>query len=164
MLGVMSSNFLITFSTYRPDFCFPRQQSPLCYCFCFFVQYFTNFGSLRLHELQHTRLFCPSLLPRVSSNSCPLNPWHYLNMSPSAAPLSFWLQSFPTSGFCFVLLLLLFSSESVLHATTVEWLMVSTNNCKASDNKNSIGSQPSNWLQWLSFEAWTCPSGEKQAH
>ena len=58
--------------------------------------------SLQLHELQHMRLFCPLLSPRDSSNSCPLSPWHYLNISPSVAPFSFWLQSFPASGFCFV--------------------------------------------------------------
>ena len=31
--------------------------------------------SLRPHGLQHTRLPCPSLSPRVCSNSCPLTQW-----------------------------------------------------------------------------------------
>ena len=30
------------------------------------------------HGLQHARLPCPSLSPRVSSNSCPLSQWCYL--------------------------------------------------------------------------------------
>ena len=36
--------------------------------------------------------------PRVCSNSCPLSWWCYLTISPSAALLSFCLQSFPASG------------------------------------------------------------------
>ena len=147
MLGVISSNLLLTFSTYQPDFCFPRQRSPLCYCFCLFVQYFTVLWLFATPWTAAHEAFCPSSSPRVSSNSCPLSPWHYLNISPSAAPFSFWLQSFPALGlFIFCFCFFFFSIESVLHATTVEWLMVLTNNCKASDNKNSIGSQPSNWL------------------
>ena len=34
--------------------------------------------SLQPHELQHYRLPCPSLSPRVCSNSCPLSQWCYL--------------------------------------------------------------------------------------
>ena len=54
----------------------------------------------------HTRLLCPPLSPRVSSDSCPLSQWCYLTISSSAAPFSFCLQSFPASGsspikFCF---------------------------------------------------------------
>ena len=50
------------------------------------------------HGLQHTRLLCPPLSPRVCSNSCPLSQWSYLTISYSAAPFSFCLQSFPASG------------------------------------------------------------------
>ena len=35
--------------------------------------------------------------PRACSNSCPLRHWHYLAISSSANPFSFWLQSFPAS-------------------------------------------------------------------
>ena len=48
--------------------------------------------------LQHTRLPCPSLSPRVYSNSWQLSWWRYLTISFSAAPSSFCLQSFPASG------------------------------------------------------------------
>ena len=34
-------------------------------------------NSSQYHELQHARLSCPSLSPRVSSNSCPLSWWCY---------------------------------------------------------------------------------------
>ena len=35
--------------------------------------------SLQPHELQHTRLLCPSLSPGVCSKSCPLSPSHTLS-------------------------------------------------------------------------------------
>ena len=47
------------------------------------------------HGLQHTRLLCPPPSPRVCSNLCPLSWWCYPNISSSAAPFSFYLQSFP---------------------------------------------------------------------
>ena len=40
--------------------------------------------SLRPHGLQHTRLLCPPLSPRVCSNSCLLSRWCYLTISSSA--------------------------------------------------------------------------------
>ena len=54
--------------------------------------------SLRPHELQHTRLLCPPLSPRIFSNACPLSLGCYLTISSSAAPFSFCLQSFPALG------------------------------------------------------------------
>ena len=54
--------------------------------------------SLRPHELQHARLPCSSLSPRICSNSCPLSQLYYLNILSSATPFSFCLQSFPASG------------------------------------------------------------------
>ena len=41
---------------------------------------------------------CPSLCPRVCSNSCPLSWWYYLTVSFSVALFSSCLQSFPVSG------------------------------------------------------------------
>ena len=55
-------------------------------------------NSLRPHGLPHARLPCPSLSPRVWSNSCPLSQWCYLTISSSATLFSFSLQSFPASG------------------------------------------------------------------
>ena len=43
-------------------------------------------ASLWPHALQHTRLLCPPLSPRVCSNSCPLHQWCYLTISSSANP------------------------------------------------------------------------------
>ena len=50
------------------------------------------------HGLQHARLLCISLFPRVCSDSCPLSQWCSLTISSSAVPFSFCLQSFPASG------------------------------------------------------------------
>ena len=53
--------------------------------------------SLRSHGLQHARLLCPWLSPRVCSDSCPLSQWCYLTVSSSAASFSFCLRSLPAS-------------------------------------------------------------------
>ena len=50
------------------------------------------------HELQHTTLPCPSLFPRVCSNSCPLSQWCHPIISPSVTRFSSCPQSFPASG------------------------------------------------------------------
>ena len=54
--------------------------------------------SLQPHGLQHARLLCPLLSPRICSNSCPLSWWCYLTISTSTTPFSFCPQSFPASG------------------------------------------------------------------
>ena len=54
--------------------------------------------SLRPHELQHTRLPCPSLSSWVWWNSCPLSQWCHPTISPSITPFSSCPHSFPASG------------------------------------------------------------------
>ena len=70
--------------------------------FTFFssVQFSHSFVSnfLWSHEMQHTRLLCPSPTPEVYSNSCPLGWWHHPIISSSVIPFSSCLQSFPASG------------------------------------------------------------------
>ena len=51
-------------------------------------------------------LLCPSLSPRVCSNSCPLSQWWHPTISSSAASFSSCPQSFPAS---------VFSYEAALH-------------------------------------------------
>ena len=53
--------------------------------------------SLWSYGLQHGRLPCPSLSPRVCSNSCPLS-WCHPTISSSFVPFSSCPQSFPASG------------------------------------------------------------------
>ena len=55
-------------------------------------------SSLRPHELQHARPFCPSPTPGVYPNSCPLSQWCHLTISSSVVPFSSCPQSFPASG------------------------------------------------------------------
>ena len=50
------------------------------------------------HGMQHARLPCPSSLPRVCSNSCPLSWWCHPTISSSVTPFCSYLQSFPASG------------------------------------------------------------------
>ena len=57
------------------------------------------FDSLWTHGLQHTRLPCPSLSPRVYSNICPLSWWCYLTISPSPTLFSSCPQFFQYQGF-----------------------------------------------------------------
>ena len=64
----------------------------------FVVQSLSHVPSLRPHGLQHTRPPCPSLSPRVCSNSCPLSQWCHPTISSSVAPISSCPQSFPASG------------------------------------------------------------------
>ena len=54
--------------------------------------------SLQPHKLQHARLPCASLFPRVCSNSCPLSHWCHPTFSSSVIHFSSCLQSFPASG------------------------------------------------------------------
>ena len=54
--------------------------------------------SLRTQGLQHTRLPCPPLSPRICSNSCPFSQWCHPIISSSVAPFSSCPQCFPASG------------------------------------------------------------------
>ena len=54
--------------------------------------------SLQLHGLQYTMPPCPSLTPRVYSNSCPLSWWCHPTILYSLVPFSSRLQSPPASG------------------------------------------------------------------
>ena len=76
----------------------PKDLNPLkiwsfsCYC-----SVAKSCPTLRPHELQHTRLPCPSLSPGVCSNSCPLSQWCHPAMSFSVTCFSSCPQSLPAS-------------------------------------------------------------------
>ena len=89
--------------------------------------------SLPPHELQHTRLPCPSLSPEVRSNSCPLSQWCYTTSSPSVISFSSCPQSFPASG-CFPMSQIFISgaqndaaSVSVLPINIQGWFLLGLN-------------------------------------
>ena len=54
--------------------------------------------SLRPYELQHSRLPCPSLSPRVCSNLCPLSQWCHPTISSSVTLFYSCPQSFSALG------------------------------------------------------------------
>ena len=54
--------------------------------------------SLPPHEPQHARPPCPSSIPRVHPNPCPLSQWCHPTISSSVVPFSPCPQSFPASG------------------------------------------------------------------
>ena len=64
-------------------------------CCCSVAQ---SCSTLRPHELQHTRLPCPSLSPWVCLNSHQLSQWCHPTISSSVFPFSSCLQSFPASS------------------------------------------------------------------
>ena len=82
-----------------------------CFCSVAFVS-----DSLRLHELQHTRLPCPSLSPTVCSNSCPLNN-DATQLSPPLSSLLLLPSVFPS--------IRVFSSESAVHTRWPKYLSFS---------------------------------------
>ena len=73
--------------------------TPISYYLCLLLLFSHSVlsDSLGPHALQHARLPCPSLSPRVCSDSCPLSQWCHPTISFSAIPFSFSLQSFPAS-------------------------------------------------------------------
>ena len=54
--------------------------------------------SLWPHGPPHARAPCPSSIPGVYPNSCPLSRWCHPTTSSSVVPFSSHLQSFPASG------------------------------------------------------------------
>ena len=64
----------------------------------FFFSLSVLYDSLWVHGLQHTRLPCPSLSPRICSKSCPLCQRCHPIISTSVIPFSSCPQSFPVSG------------------------------------------------------------------
>ena len=96
--------------------------------------------SLRPHRLQYARLPCPSLMPGVYSDSCPLSRWGRPTiMSPTIScpvvPFSSCLQSFPASGFFPVSQLFasggqstgVSASASVLPMNIQDWFLLGLN-------------------------------------
>ena len=113
--------------------------------------------SLRPHGLQHTRLSCPSLSPRVCSVSCPLSQWCYLTISSSVAHFSY-LASFPASG-SFLLCWLSASggqsirvSASVLPMNIQGWFPLGLTSLISLLSKDSQESSPA--PQFKSINSW----------
>ena len=101
------------------------------------------FNSLWPHELQHVRLPCPLLTPRVCLNSCSLIQWCYLTISFSAVLFSFCLQSFLTTGS--------FSSELAFHIRWPKYWSFSLS-ISPSNEYSGLISFRTDWLDLLAVQ------------
>ena len=77
--------------------------------------------SLWLHDLQPTRLLCPSLSSWVCSNPCPMSQWCHPTISSSVILFSFCPQFFPGSR-SFPVNLILNSSYLIANSSYI-WLV-----------------------------------------
>ena len=75
--------------------------------------------SLWPHRLQHVRLTCFPLSPRVCSYSCSLSQWYYLTISSSAIPVSFCLEFLPASGYFPMSWFFASGSQSIITSASV---------------------------------------------
>ena len=78
------------------------------------------------HEPQNTRPPCPSLTPRVYSNSCPLSGWCHPAISSSVIPFSSCPQSHPGSGYFQMSPLFLSGGQSIWISASTSVLPVNT--------------------------------------
>ena len=91
------------------------------------------------HGLQHARLPCPSLSPRICSNSCPLSRWWHRTILSSVLPLS-CLQYFPASR-SFPMHQLLTSGDQIIGASASASVLP----------MNIRGWFPLGWTGWISL-------------
>ena len=81
------------------------------------VQLLSQVWPLWPHGLQHARFPCPSLSPRVGSNSCPLSRWCHPTISSSVTPFLVLPSVFPS--------IRVFSSELALHIRRLKYWSLS---------------------------------------
>ena len=98
--------------------------------------------SLQPHGLHHARLPCPSLSPRVCSNSCALRWWYHPTILSSVVPFSSCFQSFPASGSFPMSQFFASSGQSI--GTLDSSLVLSM---------NVQGWLPSGWTGWISLQS-----------
>ena len=98
--------------------------------------------SLRLHELQHARPPCPSPIPGVHSNSCPLSQWCHPAISSSVIPFSSCSQSLPASGSFPTSQLFVWGGQSIRVSASASFLPMSTQDWS-----------PLGWIGWISLQS-----------
>ena len=96
--------------------------------------------TLRPHELQHTRLPCPSPTPKVHPNSCPLSRWCHPAISSSVIPFSSCPQSQPASESFPLTQLFAWGSQSIGVSALASVLP-----------KNIQDWSPLGWTGWISL-------------
>ena len=125
------------------------------------------------HELQHARLPCPSLSPRVCSDSCPSSQWCHPTISSSVVPCSSCLQCFPASGSFPMSQLFATGGQSIGASASASVFLMSIQDwfplgliglifllskrlsrvfsSTTVQKRQFFGAQPSLWSNWLSF-------------
>ena len=99
-------------------------------------------NSLRPHESQHARPPCPSLTPRVHSDSCVSSRWCHPAISSSVIPFSSCPQSLPASGSFPTSQLFAWGGQSIgVSASTLVLPM------------NTQGWSPLRWTGWISVQS-----------
>ena len=115
--------------------------------------------SLRLHEPQHARPPCPSPIPGIHPNPCPLSRWCRPPISSSVIPFSSCPQSFPgsrsfpksqlfTSGGQSIRVS---ASTSVLPVNTQDWSPLGWTGCTFLQSKGLWRVFPKTIVQQLQF-------------
>ena len=99
--------------------------------------------SLWLHELQHIRFPCPSLSPRLCSNSYPLCQWCHPTISSSCCPLLLLHSIFPS--------IRVFSNESALRIRWPKYQSF-TFSISPSNEYSGLISFKMNWLDLLALQ------------
>ena len=95
------------------------------------------------HGLQHARPPCPSPIPRVYSNSCPLSQWcHPTNDLILCHPLLLPTSIFSSIG--------VFSYESVLHIRWPKYWSFSFNISASNEDPGLI---PLGWTGWITLKS-----------
>ena len=97
--------------------------------------------SLQSHGLQHSRLPCPLLSPRVGSDSCPLSWWCHPTISSSVIPFSSYPPIPPS--------IRVFSNESTLH---MRWPKYWSFNISPSNEHSGLISFRIDWLDLLAVQ------------
>ena len=108
------------------------------------VQFSHSFmsDSLWPHEPEHARPPCPSPIPRVYPNSCPLSPWCHLTISSSVIPFSSCPQSFPASGSFPMSQLFAWGGQSIGVSASASVLPMNTQDWP-----------PLGWTGWISLQS-----------
>ena len=98
--------------------------------------------SLWPHEPKHARPPCPSPIPRVHTNPCPLSQWYHPTISSSVIPFSSHLHSFPASGSFPISQLFASGGQRIGVSASTSVLPVNTQD-----------SSPLGWTGWISLQS-----------
>ena len=98
--------------------------------------------SLQPHETQHARPPCPSPIPGVYPNSCPLSQWCHPTISSSVITFSSCPQSFPASESFQISQLFTSGSQSIGVSASASVLP-----------KNTQDWSPLGWTGWISLQS-----------